>query len=240
MMGDNAATTQLTTGCFNLSDNFIEVVRSVPVGGTVATTDGETEVTLMVGDGQDDIVEFMSAGASAANFTYVITDDQNNILGIPSGNSQNFDGAPVGVCRVWGLSYTGAITAAVGDNAATTTLTSDCYDLSSNYITVNRVAPLLKKRTKTIAERGAEAQIENLEIYPNPTNGALNIQFDSPVETVQISVFDLSGKVLIQKTLNNTNDATQVLDTQNLQTGMYRIFIQTGESDPVSRLFVKS
>ena len=40
--------------------------------------------------------------------------NQNNILGFPGGNSQDFEGAGAGVCRVWGLAYTGNITAAIG------------------------------------------------------------------------------------------------------------------------------
>ena len=50
----------------------------------------------------------------------------------------NFDGAGAGVCRVWGLAYTGNVLAQAGDDAAATTLTDGCFDLSDNFITVNR------------------------------------------------------------------------------------------------------
>lgn len=137
--GDNAATTQLTDGCFELSSNFIEVVRTDVDGGTVAMPSGATERSTCAGDGVDDIVMFTHQTTQAgANYRYVITDDQNNILGIPPGNSQNFEGAGGGVCRVWGLSYTGTITAGQGDNAAITTLTDGCFELSSNFITIDR------------------------------------------------------------------------------------------------------
>ena len=141
MAGDNAATATLTDGDFMLSNNFVTVNRDQTDGGTVATVDGETAITITtVGDGTPDEVDFTSMGTSNSNFTYVVTDSDNNILGLPGGNTVNFDGAGPGECRVWGLSYTGTITAGVGDNAATTTLSSDCFDLSDNFVTVTRIA----------------------------------------------------------------------------------------------------
>ncbi|MEM9884724.1 MAG: fasciclin domain-containing protein, partial [Bacteroidota bacterium] len=107
-------------------------------GGTVALEDGTTEATVTVGDGIDDILSFTSSDAFGENFTYVVTDDNNVILGIPPGNSQNFEGAGPGVCRVWGLSYTGNLTAMAGDTASAIALSDDCFDLSDNFITVIR------------------------------------------------------------------------------------------------------
>ncbi|MEM1323868.1 MAG: hypothetical protein AAGG75_26650, partial [Bacteroidota bacterium] len=140
-MGDNAATTELTDGCFQLSENFIEVIRDNPDGGTVAMPSGATTRYTCPGDGIDDIVEFTRSTSSLANYAYVVTDDNNIILGLPPGNSLNFEGAGTGVCRVWGLSYTGMVTAQVGDDAAAVALSSDCFDLSDNFIEVIRDNP---------------------------------------------------------------------------------------------------
>jgi len=131
--GDNIFNKTLSTDCYGLSENFIEIIRDTPEGGTVETVNGETSVTVTVGDGIDDEIFFQHAGNSNSQFTYVVTDDNNNILGIPPGNAQNFEGAPAGTCRVWGLSYTGNIIAGAGDNAASTTLTDGCFSLSSNF-----------------------------------------------------------------------------------------------------------
>ena len=137
-MGDNAAAVDLTDGCFSLSDNFIEIIRDTPDSGTVQTANGETTISLCAGDGMDDVINFEHSNNSMAAYRYVITDDQNNILGIPPGNSQNFEGAGSGICRVWGLSYTGTLTAQPGDNAASVALSNDCFELSSNFIEVIR------------------------------------------------------------------------------------------------------
>ena len=141
MEGDDAANTQLASGCFELSSNFVTVTRDEIMGGTVSTTEGDTSVTVCVGDGIADVVSFASDGAVGQNFTYVVTDDNNVILGVPDGNSQDFDGAPEGVCRVWGLAYAGELLAMEGDIASEVDLASGCFALSGNFITVVRTVP---------------------------------------------------------------------------------------------------
>ncbi|MEO1518543.1 MAG: hypothetical protein AAFV95_26235, partial [Bacteroidota bacterium] len=139
-MGDNATAVPLSDGCFALSSNFIEVIRDTPDGGTVSTPDGETEVSVCAGDGIDDLVGFQHVSSSMAAYRYVITDDQNIILGTPPPGTMevNFDGAGPGVCRIWGLSYTGMFMGEMGDDAAAIDLSNDCFELSSNFITVIR------------------------------------------------------------------------------------------------------
>jgi len=136
--GDNAAEAQLSEVCWQLSENFITINRDNPDGGRVTTEEGDTVVYTCPGDGVDDIIPFDSSGVSNTKFTYVVTDDANVILGLPGGDTQNFEGAGEGVCRVWGLAYTGNITAQPGDNAAEVALSDDCFDLSDNFVTVNR------------------------------------------------------------------------------------------------------
>ncbi|MCB0554104.1 MAG: hypothetical protein KDD02_11175, partial [Phaeodactylibacter sp.] len=106
MVGDDAAAVALSDDCFDLSDNYITVVRVVPDGGMVSRPNGATEVYVCPGDGNPDIVRADSSG-TAGLYTYVITDENNIILSLPTGDSFDFDDAPAGICRIWGLAYTG-------------------------------------------------------------------------------------------------------------------------------------
>jgi ribose 5-phosphate isomerase len=140
-VGDTASAVELADQCFDLSENFITVVREVPEGGTVAMPNGETTINTCPGDGIADIIMADSANTSSGAYTYVITDDNNIILDLPAGDAFDLDGAPAGVCRIWGLAYTGGISANVGDDAAAVALSNDCFDLSDNFITVIRETP---------------------------------------------------------------------------------------------------
>ncbi len=139
-VGDNAAEIDLSDACFSLSSNFIEVIRDNPEGGEVATSNDETVIAICVGDDEGDIIAFTSTTNSNSQYLYVITDEDNIILSVADGSSNDFSDAPTGVCRVWGLSYTGNIVAEIGDNAAEVDLSDDCFDLSSNFIEVSRTA----------------------------------------------------------------------------------------------------
>ena len=125
-------------------------------------------------------------------YRYIITDDQNNILGIPPGNSQNFEGAGTGVCRVWGVSYSGALIAQPGDNAAAVALANSCFELSSNFIEINR----------TGVDGGEVTTVDGeTSIYTCPGDGvadavSFNVMTNEPGANRQIVVTDDNLNVL--------------------------------------------
>jgi hypothetical protein len=135
--GDDFFNDDLTSGKDEASTNAIVVTRQNVEGGTILTQRGESTVYVCTGD--DDFVGFRARGEEDnAEFIFVITDDNNNILGLNDDGFLNFGTVPEGVCRVWGLSYTGDITAQLGDNAAAVALSDQCFDLSDDFITVIR------------------------------------------------------------------------------------------------------
>ncbi len=138
--GDNVFSTQFSTDQWLISQNAVEAVRQTPEAGTISTVAGETTVYACI-DGQADVWGFQPTGNSGANFLLVITDANNMILGLNRQGFQDFDGAGIGDCRVWGLSYTGSLTAKPGDNATTVTFSDGCSDLSDNFVTVVRETP---------------------------------------------------------------------------------------------------
>ncbi|NJO86690.1 MAG: hypothetical protein HC821_01030 [Lewinella sp.] len=128
----------LATGCHALTSNFVTVIKERPVGGVISIEGGGTTISLCPGDGIDDLVRFDSTGASGGEFTYLLTDSNNVIIGLPTGDLINFDTFGLGVCRVWNLVYQGSLLAQLGDNAAAVPLADGCFALSSNFVSVNR------------------------------------------------------------------------------------------------------
>ncbi|MGW9685368.1 hypothetical protein [Flagellimonas sp. 2504JD1-5] len=107
-MGEN---TDDLSGEYELS-NSIMVTRNGLNAGTLSG--GPFTFTV---DGTPDMVSGITLDATdlnGTNQTYVITDDQNNILGLPptleAVEGVNFDDAGAGVCLIWHLTYEDGLT----------------------------------------------------------------------------------------------------------------------------------
>ena len=125
-------------GFFALS-NSITVTRNGLNAGTISG--GPYEFTV---DGMADRVSGLTldaTGVTGANQTWIITDDQNNILGIPPMISNvegvDFDAAGAGVCLIWHLSFEEGLTGLEAGNNVSDLV--GFYGLS-NSITVTRNA----------------------------------------------------------------------------------------------------
>ena len=239
--GANILEDQLSDLCSAVSANYISLVNDKFEGGTVSTEDGETTIALVTGDGIEDLIAFDSSGTSGISYTYVITDENNAILSIPSGDSQDFEGAGPGICRVWGLSYSGEITAVVGDTIIQATLTDGCFDLSENFITVEREAGspyVIQVPFNTVTER------LKLQLYPNPVSKSLNIHLEALFEDldlegeITIEVFDLSGRRLVGQVKDMLErKSTFALNVEELPIGMYVLRVTNGGNSAQQRFF---
>lgn len=107
------------TGLFDLS-NFVTVNRNALNAGTLSGGPFMFSV-----DGTPDMVSGITlddANLTGTNQGYVITDDALNILGLPptldAVEGVDFDGAGIGVCLIWHITYEDGITGlAMGENA---------------------------------------------------------------------------------------------------------------------------
>ncbi len=118
------------TGCFDLS-NSIEIVRNSPQGGEISTTD---PTTFCVGDDNPDEVNVSFTDVAGTNSLFVITDTDLEIIATQIESSFEFDGAGVGVCLIWHLSYEDDVDLEGVTNTGDIT---GCFNLS-NSIEVNR------------------------------------------------------------------------------------------------------
>ncbi|PHN06008.1 T9SS type A sorting domain-containing protein [Flavilitoribacter nigricans] len=209
-----------------------ECVASVD-GGTVSLEEGGTETTIIV-DGMADVIAFDSISmplTTGAMFTYVVTDADGMILGIPPGDMVDFDPAGLGACLVYGLSYTGSLQIAMGDDLLEDGLmiSDGCFELSSNFLTVNRIAPQasIGSTDAFSSEINRENTVLLEKVYPVPAISELNVSLNSNVEQeVTIGIFDVSGKLLTQKRVDlNIGENLSSFDVNDLPGGMYFVRI---------------
>jgi hypothetical protein len=70
--------------------------------------------------------------------------------------------------------------------------------------------------------------LKDFSVFPNPSQGEFTIQFGTATPTaVQLNVFDIRGRALVQKTYETFGQFNQTLDLQNLASGVY--FLEVGE-----------
>lgn len=84
--------------------------------------------------------------------------------------------------------------------------------------------------------------INDVRIYPNPAASYTNIELEIANTTnVSIRVFDMSGKLVYTKSLDNLTEGvyTETINCQNMQKGVYLINVLTESQMMTSKLVVK-
>ncbi len=212
VVGESIFTTQLASACADLSDNFIEIIKTEPEGGQVQLTTGETNTVVCTGDAEEDILTFSVSGNAMAPYQFILTDSANNILLVLNGNAMNFDFLATGFCRMWGVSFTGNLTATVGANILTDQLSDDCFDLSDNFIEIIKKNP--SGGQVAFSDGTTEALICVNDLIADPVvltnNGGLN-------ESYIYILTDTSGQIV--QTFEGDN-----ADLEGLPGGRYRIY----------------
>ena len=75
----------------------------------------------------------------------------------------------------------------------------------------------------------------DLRIYPNPAKDQCFIQLPENSDVAVVNIFDVSGKLVLSKNLNQLN-STYSLEIQSLSEGMYLIEINTNDKLYTGRL----
>lgn len=83
-------------------------------------------------------------------------------------------------------------------------------------------------------------ELNNLSIFPNPTNGNFNVQFNSISDKdILINVYDISGRQIFAKSYPNQNIFAQNIQLSNVQSGVYLVNIQNGNQKSVRKIVIQ-
>jgi hypothetical protein len=124
-----------TPGAFNAS------AAPLCVAGTVAGTDALTSFTTCTNTDEDPILFSYDSTLPATNYWYVIVDADGNIVALSEVAQFDFDMVGAGEYSVYGFTFSGNLdpsTTTVG-LPVTGLMSDDCFDLSSNSISVSNI-----------------------------------------------------------------------------------------------------
>ena len=226
--GNNAMTDLL--GCFDLS-NPITVTRNGVDGGVLTRTDGLDEpFTFTVGDGVADNIPADAITLTeniGTNSKWVVTNaDGTTILDLPENYIDvNFDGAGAGTCLIRNISYEDGLEGLVQQGLVADLV--GCYSWS-NSIEVVRTAPSGR-----------------FSLYPNPTEGTVNIDLsDFGSTNVNVRIFSLLNLQMFNRDLEYRSISRSRLTSINVSNfleGIYFVSVTDNNSGDslIKRLIVK-
>ena len=82
--------------------------------------------------------------------------------------------------------------------------------------------------------------LTNFSLYPNPNKGSFTVQFESlTTNEIGVSVHDLRGRTVFEKTYNNSGLFSQNIQLQAIQTGVYLVTIKDGDKKVVKKIIVE-
>jgi len=79
------------------------------------------------------------------------------------------------------------------------------------------------------------------EIFPNPSSGIFNLYFeDFSIENFDLSIFDISGKLILDKNYSFTNGISRMvsLNLSSLSKGIYLLKVNANNNSVVKRLII--
>lgn len=95
--------------------------------------------------------------------------------------------------------------------------------------------------TQTITPLSTENMgLKDFAVYPNPNKGIFNIDFTSlNTSDIVVGVHDLSGRLIFEKTFTNNGRFAESIHLNNVQTGMYVVTVQNGNSKEVKKIIIE-
>lgn len=170
--------------CFDLSDNFIELIRlsgedcvstfpCTAEGGVLSINGDQSPTSVCIGDGISDVIEFAVHSSVGTGGIFLATDDQDILLDIFGTNVIDFESLNPNVCNLYHLTFIDMIS-----NVITFNNINDfegCYSLSNPIQVKNSCINRFNKETAT--ESLTELSAQDL------SSCDLTISLDIPQDT---------------------------------------------------------
>ena len=199
-------------------------------GGEVSAVGGDTEITVCQNSAPD-VIDLATTSTSVEDYAYIATDANNIVVTLLAGNSLDFNALPLGVYRVWGVSYNGDLQGATpGQLATEITSTGDCLELSANFVLVSVEI--------CVGVDGLSAS--EWTLFPNPGNGEFNLRYAGTSGRTLLEVIDMQGRLVYQQSVPMTHGQVHTVNVAGkLAAGSYTVRLSNGNEVNNLRLSIR-
>ena len=105
--------------------------------------------------------------------------------------------------------------------------------------TVNNVSIELCTTTTTVELSTDEFELNNFALYPNPNNGDFTLTFNSNSgKDIDVSVYDISGKLIHNKTYDPTATFDKSISLNNVSSGIYLMTVNDSDRTVTKKLII--
>jgi hypothetical protein len=112
----------------------------------------------------------------------------------------------------------------------------------ASYTCANPYLPTPSQRLLELNETGFEDNVNvntewNAEVFPNPSNGSLNIKTSNGDENLSVRILDVNGNLVYTQDLTNASSAS--IDVSGLKAAIYFVEIQNSDGKLVRKKLIK-
>ncbi|MEJ6491105.1 MAG: T9SS type A sorting domain-containing protein [Flavobacteriales bacterium] len=150
--------------------------------------------------------------------------------------SSNGNGSTLQVLNITSLTPTSvSVDIAVSNTAFVGAYTVKVYDQSvGNFISLSNGFTVIASSLELDAP-----QLPKLSVYPNPTNGELNIELPNNLENAKLMIFNQMGQLVLEETLNSSIGKLFTTNINHLSSGIYVVRLLGNNNASESRLIKK-
>lgn len=234
VVGRNVFETAFSNSCYDLSDNFVRVVKAVPPAHRLITSAKDSIITICIGDSQKDTFSLGISDSSGFKKVFMAVEN-GKIIKLFTQNKIEFEKDSAGTLTLYSVIYTGKLLVREGLTFSTTfPISDDCFALSGNALLIDKVktGPFC-----VITGTVDESDFKELKIFPNPTANSAELTVEwsnengSKDKNVKINIYDLTGRkwqsneYLIASAFNRIR-----IPVNSLATGLYIFEIESNGS----------
>lgn len=247
--GSYSSVREFTTTDACVSYPYSGGAMTIPDAGSLLTTnftvtenftvqDVNVYLDISHGDVGALVISLVSPGGTTV---YLSSPDANcdaqNILASFDNAGQPIscnEGVPIGYYGI--LHPSGTLSAYDGENSAGV-WTLNILDLEPGIIGT------LDSWTLEVCDENVvsveDLEFDDLSIWPNPTNGEVTISLESNSKDIAIALYDISGRLISEKTYTNTStNFKESIDFGQVTDGIYIVTITNGEKFSSNKLII--